>query len=94
LYNDGWALAGTDDKRTVFPVWPAEDYALLCAKGNWEGFSPESIPLDQFLNELLPQLQQDGLIVGIFPTPDDNGITISFEEFDEEIRNEFSKYEY
>lgn len=93
-YNDGWALAGTGDNRTVFTVWPAEDYALLCAKGSWEGFLPESIPLDQFLNELMPTLQHDGLIIGIFPTPEDNGIILSFEELIEDINDELAKYEY
>ena len=30
LYDDGWALAGTDDGAAVFPFWPAEEYALAC----------------------------------------------------------------
>lgn len=43
LYKDGWALAETDDDNSsVFPMWPAKEYAVLCAVGDWAGYEPES----------------------------------------------------
>ena len=31
LYQDGWALAEADDGIIVFPLWPAKEYAQVCA---------------------------------------------------------------
>ncbi|MBP9868146.1 MAG: DUF2750 domain-containing protein [Alphaproteobacteria bacterium] len=31
LYQGGWALAAADDGTTVFPLWPAKEYAQVCA---------------------------------------------------------------
>lgn len=35
LYQDGWALAAADDGTTVFPLWPAKEYAQVCAENEW-----------------------------------------------------------
>ena len=94
LYHDGWALASTDDGVTMFPFWPAPEYAGLCAEGSWEGFEPRSIPPGTFLNELLPKLRKDGLVPGIFYTPDDRGVTPDIDQLMEDIRLELAKYEY
>ena len=32
LYRDGWALAKTDDGTLVFAMWPASEFADLCAE--------------------------------------------------------------
>jgi hypothetical protein len=40
LFSDGWALAGTEDGKEVFPLWPAREYAELCASGLWADYEP------------------------------------------------------
>lgn len=91
LYQDGWALAGGDDGATVFPLWPASDYAQLCAVDDWQSYEPRAIPLHDFLTMLLPKLQQDGVLPGVFYTPAGKGVTPSAEELraalEEELRN-------
>ena len=74
LYRNGWALAKKDDGTLVFAMWPDEEFARLCAEFEWEGYEPHAFSLDELLGELLPQLQQDGLVAGIFRTPGSKGV--------------------
>lgn len=73
LYRNGWALATRDDGTLVFALWPEREFALLCAEFEWEGYAPQAFGLDELLDDLLPQLQEDGLVPGIFRTPGSKG---------------------
>lgn len=73
LYRDGWALATKDDGTLVFAMWPDREFALLCAEFEWEGYAPQAFALDELLDDLLPQLAQDGLVPGVFRTPGSKG---------------------
>ncbi len=75
LYRDGWALAKTDDGTLVFAMWPASEFADLCAEYEWDGYEPQAFPLDDLMSDLLPQLEEDGVLPGIFYTPGDRGLT-------------------
>lgn len=92
LYQDGWALAATDDGIPVFPVWPAKEYARLCAEKEWSEYVPEAIPLESFIVELLPKLKADSVLVGVFYTPNDKGITPLLDEFVDNINSELENY--
>lgn len=76
LYSEGWALAADDDGRPAFPLWPAEEFARACAGGEWEDYSPEEIALEDLVNELLPKLERDSVLVAVFPTPSDRGVVV------------------
>jgi len=69
LYRQGWALAKKDDGTMVFPLWPDSEFARLCADYEWTGYLPQSFALDELLYDLLPQLEQDGVVTGVFYTP-------------------------
>lgn len=60
---------GADDGVEVFPVWPAEEYAILCTTGVWKEYSPRAICLESFLAELIPSLRKSETLLGVFPTP-------------------------
>lgn len=75
LYSDGWALAKTDDDALVFAMWPASEFADLCAEYEWDGYEPQAFTLDDLMSDLLPQLEEDGVLPGIFYTPGDRGLT-------------------
>ncbi|WP_312835253.1 DUF2750 domain-containing protein [Comamonas sp.] len=66
LYLDGWALAATNDGVTVFPLWPAKEYAQLCAVSEWEGYEPRLITLAELMEDLFPKLKKDGVLPGVF----------------------------
>jgi len=52
LYQDGWALAKTDDGTLVFPMWPSSDYASLCAEYEWDGYDAQAFSLEELIDEL------------------------------------------
>lgn len=87
LYKDGWALAGADDGDVVFPLWPAKEYAQLCAQGSWEDYEPSSLSLDELVNELLPRLKKDNVLPGVFYTPNDKGVTPEVDQLVEDIND-------
>lgn len=93
LYKDGWALAGTKEGQTVFPLWPAREYASQCATDLWVGYEPEEIPLDDLLTDLLPMLSRDGVLPGVFYTPKDKGVLASAEELRSDLEEELQAYE-
>jgi hypothetical protein len=69
LYRQGWALAKKEDGTLVFPLWPDREFATICADYEWTGYAPQSFSLDELVRELLPQLEQDGIAIGVFYTP-------------------------
>lgn len=92
LYQDGWALAETDDGQKVFPVWPEKEYAELCAVKEWAGYEPESFSLADFMDELLPNLKKDGVLLGVFYTPSDKGVMPTVDQVLEDLRQELENY--
>jgi hypothetical protein len=98
LYQDGWALAGTNERERVFPLWSAKEYAELCATGHWAGYQPKRIAIAEVLDDLLPSLVEDEVLVGVFPiVADDNsnkdvGVTPSHEQFKADILSALARY--
>src|SRR4051794_12953011 len=82
---DGWVVAKATD---ALPLWPHADFATACAQGPWEGATPEPLPLDDLLEELLPLLEEDGLKVAVFPSPEDPGLLLEPSEVRERIERE------
>ncbi|MBS7531573.1 DUF2750 domain-containing protein [Hazenella sp. IB182353] len=92
LWNDGWALAQTDEQQLAFPLWPAREYAQKCATGDWINYKPEIIPLEDLMHELLPILRNDGVLPAVFMTPHEKGVTPTVEEFLKDLEFELTKY--
>lgn len=92
LYQDGWALAAADDGTTVFPLWPAKEYAQVCAANEWNGYEPRSISLSDFTEVLLPKLKLDGVLPGVFFTPTSKGVTPSVDELKSALEAELQNY--
>ena len=92
LYDDGWAMAGTDDGGQVFPLWPQQEYADACALDAWAGYIATEIPLDDLMQVLLPQLRTDGVLPGILPTPGSKGATPSIDELIAALEEELRRY--
>lgn len=92
LYDNGWALAGSSEGNTVFPLWPAMEYAALCSNGNWENYKPDRMSLKEFLDELLPELKKDSVDLGVFYTPEENGVVVTTEQIRFDLMAELEKY--
>jgi hypothetical protein len=92
LYQAGWALAGDADQNQLFLLWPAREYAQLVASGEWQGYEPKELTLEELLSELLPRLIGDGVGVGVFFGPDGQGVTPSAQRLRADLENELAKY--
>ena len=92
LYDDGWAMAGNDDGEIIFPMWPAKEFAELCAIDGWAGFEPKSIPLDEVMEVALPRLQEEGIVLGLFLRPSREGGTRTVEQLLNDLNIELLKY--
>ena len=92
LYDDGWALSGVDDGVETFCLWPEKEFAAACADGMWAGYEPEAIPLEDLMEDLLPQLMRDGLGVVVFPTPDGKGVIPETQALLNDLRQEETHY--
>jgi hypothetical protein len=92
LYDEGWASSGTDDGEAAFPLWPARDYAQLCAAQEWSTYSPRLIPLDDLMDALFPMLRQQSVAVAVFQTPRGRGVTMTPDDLQEMLASELERY--
>lgn len=93
LYQGGWALAATNQNDVVLPLWPAQEYAQLCSKNDWEGYKPKAISLDEFMEEMLPDLKEKKILPCIFYLATDKGVIPEAEKLLEDLRTEMRLYE-
>ncbi|HSK81544.1 MAG TPA: DUF2750 domain-containing protein [Thermoanaerobaculia bacterium] len=85
--ENGWIVRG-DHEKEAFPLWPHSTFAAACARGAWEGAVPGMISLEDLLESLLPLLTEDGILVEIFPTPEEAGHVVSSGAFREDLERE------
>ena len=93
LFDDGWALAETDRGQKVLPLWPASEYAALCATGDWARFQPRAIPLKDLLDEVLPSLEEKEVLPDIFFTPQSWGVTPDTALLRTDLERELTRYQ-
>lgn len=64
---DGWALSASEahDDVDVMPFWSQESFALAHCQDDWEIYKPVAIDLVEFLEDWLPGMHEDVLLVGI-----------------------------
>jgi hypothetical protein len=92
LWEDGWATMADDDGELVFPVWPAAEYAFLCAREEWAHYVAKEIALEEFLNVVIPDLAEQGALAGVFPTPAGQSVTPPLADLEAALREELSTY--
>lgn len=93
LWNNGWALTADTVGQSAFALWPAREYAELCAAGEWDGYVAEEIPLADLTDDLLPKLAEKELRAAVFPTQAGKGVTIAAPELLGALRTEMENYE-
>lgn len=93
LYDDGWAMSETDDGKKTFPFWPAKAFAEECAAEDWETYAARAIPLQDLLHELLPQLEKDGILPGVFFTPEQGSVDVEARQLIEDLSFATEDYE-
>ena len=85
--ENGW-IVRSEDGNEAFPLWPHSTFAAACARGAWEGATPGAISLDDLMESLLPLLEEDGILVEIFPTSEERGRVVEAEVFRKDLERE------
>lgn len=57
--------SGEFEDADVIPVWTAEDAAQAFCVDEWAGYKPASIALEDFLEDWIEDLNDDGVLVGV-----------------------------
>jgi hypothetical protein len=89
--DDNWALVGSTDNDSidVIPFWSAQELAQVLCNGDWDVYQPVAIEMEEFLDDWLPGMHADVLMVGINWNEDLEGQEMEpldvLEEFDAEL---------
>lgn len=89
--EEGWITSGMGDE-VFFPVWAKKEFAELYISGDWQDCKCESIDIDDFLEDWLEGLQEDGIRVSVM-WHDGAGIDVDWERLAEDIEAELELYE-
>jgi Protein of unknown function (DUF2750) len=90
--GDGWVTSADDSGNLHVPLWPHPGFAAACAIEEWAQARPESIDVDEWIEGGAAQLENDGLAVGVFPTPEGLGVAVSALRLKDDLENEQSKF--
>ena len=89
--EEGWATCPsvTNDDITVMPLWSQPEYAQVHCIDEWKHYEPIPISLEEFLEDWLPGMHEDVLMVGVNWNGDLEGHEIEpldlAEDFDSEL---------
>ena len=68
-------------RQTLLPVWPHATLARLENEGEVAGEHPIRIPVKVFLEEWLPQLEDDDAVIAVFPVEEQSAAILTLAEF-------------
>lgn len=65
--SDGWAICPSEKyKETdVMPFWSQPEFAQQHCEGDWSIYQPVAVALDEFMEEWLPGMHEDVILLGI-----------------------------
>ena len=86
----GCVMLNSEDEDCV-PIWPAEQFAKYWATGDWADCSPLAIPLQDWFDRWTKGLEGDGVSIAVFPNPDEEGVVVFPDIFDQELKQKASK---
>ena len=72
----GCMMLTSDDDEDCIPVWPHADYAKAWAVDDWEQCRPEAISMKVWQSRWVPGMEEDELLVAVFPINDAAGALI------------------
>ena len=65
--SNNWALVASvnNDSIDVMPFWSAQALASAVCTGDWDIYQPIAIDIEEFLDDWLPGMHNDILMVGV-----------------------------
>lgn len=91
LYDDGWATAQDDNGNMLIPFFPKKEFAEYCAVNEWGNYIAEPIELNEFIEEFLVGMKEDGVNPSIFPTIND-AVMVEIDVLLRDLNNELENY--
>jgi len=82
-----------DELFEVVPVWPAFEYAKLCATDDWCAAKPTRIDVHEFLESWIPDIIKDKRKIAVFPTPGGQGAMVEPERLKNDLLAELARVE-
>lgn len=86
-------LSAGEGGVSSLPLWPAKEYALLCATHEWANADASEIPISEFFKDIAPRLQARGIRARVFPKrqgPTIEGIDVAVGQLVASIREELT----
>src|SRR5690349_12168233 len=93
LWKEGWVLMEDKEGKEVVPVWPHPIYAEATAVGEWLGYAPKKINLEDWFTKWTPGMEKDHRSVAVFPTMEGETTTVSPLRLRDDLQEELAKYE-
>ena len=90
---DGWATTSDDSGNSCIPFWPEREFAELCLSGEWVEYYAELIPLYEFMEDWLMDMNEDNVKVSVFPNFTPNTVVIEGKVLLEHLKGELELYE-
>lgn len=88
--DEGWATLGLDGGMFL-PLWAKKEFAELCIDEEWSGYRAESIDLDEFLEDWLDGLKEDGIRITVMWN-NGLGIDVDWDKLRSDIETELENY--
>ena len=65
--DEGWALCPSvqSEEINVMPLWSQPEYAQSHCEQEWKSYKPVPVSLEELLDEWLPGMHEDLLLVGV-----------------------------
>lgn len=83
--KDGCVMLNSEDEDCA-PVWPHREFAEAWASGEWAECEPEAISLNKWHSRWTQGLEDDDVAIAVFPNQDEEGLVISAQELDFELK--------
>src|ERR1043165_8859035 len=93
LWNDGWALMGDKTSGEMIPGWLHPVLAGAATDGEWLGYKPKKIDLEECLAKWIPGMEKDQRMVAVFPVSQSQTTTISPLKLKNDLEEELQQYE-
>jgi hypothetical protein len=88
--EDGCVMLNTEDEDCA-PVWPNKEFAQSWATGEWQDCEPKAISLEKWYASWTSGLEEDDVFIAVFPNQDEEGLIISPQELDYELKQQARK---
>jgi hypothetical protein len=88
---EGWVVA-EDAGQSYFPVWPNARFASATAVDAWADAEAKAIDVDDFTLAWTQKIEDDGMRVAVFPTPDTQGTGVSPARLRRDLEGELEQF--